>query len=185
MNMASWFLFRQQSASIQPRTHPLIWRLSYVNFVGVQTKDEGSLQRALIPIEFLILLKGVVMQTLINTCTDGNFSRNAICLEWVNKLSSHIKKVLGLNFRTRIYAYERAAWTYLAVDLFGKASNDAVSITICLSGDTIELNSPDIDELYIEVPGILDALTLIRQLLTLGQGTSTSIPGLWILSSDA
>lgn len=127
------------------------------------------------------------MHTLICTVADGNFFRNVTCLEWVNNLRIYIYKTLGLSFKTRLYAYERAAYTYLAVDFFGSTSSGSVSITICLSGDTIELISPDSDELYIEVPGIVDALTLIQQLLNHDQRISTistSNPVIWILSSD-
>ena len=124
------------------------------------------------------------MQQLISTGTDGNFSRNVIYLEWAIKLRNYVSKILGLNFKTRMYAYERGGCTYLAVDFFGSTSHSSISVTICLSGDTTELNSSEGDELYIEVPGIIDALTIVRQLLNPSKRQETSIPGLWLLSAD-
>ncbi|MFO6419232.1 hypothetical protein ACLBKS_03420 [Hylemonella sp. W303a] len=115
---------------------------------------------------------------------DGSFNRDLRCVAWMKKFLSFVTDKVGLNPRTRVYAYKYGSGSFLAMDIFGQESDSYVAVTICLTGKTMHLSSPTGEQLDIALPGIVDAFGLIQSFLTMTKKVPSVATSMWIAAVD-
>ena len=103
-------------------------------------------------------------------CDDGQFNRSLACQAWTNQLVTYIKDRLGISPRIRLHSYRSGKSTLLTIDASSSSRKVDVNITILLSESRIYLSAPADNQFDIELPGVVDALSLVESIFDCAHG---------------
>lgn len=70
----------------------------------------------------------------------------------------------------------------IAVDVFSHYRDEFVAIKICLDGNTIALSAPEDHQFELRLPGVVDAMAFVSELVSLLQGEGSGNCELWVCS---
>jgi len=120
----------------------------------------------------------------LNDCEDGTLGHVPVLQDWARKVASFIVEKLGMGPSIQIYPYCHAGSTHLAVDIYNDRTHDYVAITILLADTNIYLCGPAGKQFDIALPGIIDAFSLVRALLSFTHGIQEPAPAVLVSLQD-
>lgn len=105
---------------------------------------------------------------------------------WLEQVKSYIAGRIDQSARLRMYAYERGATTYIALDLFCANSEKDVTTTISITPGEATLMLPVHEQLELSLPGIVEVLGFVGAVLPSANAASGEVQLLpWVHPAKA